>query len=153
MSVSTVNEGLLLSFVFFCVRMGVLIYHKGEENMLIRQSAEDYFETIYMLKQKNGSVRAIDVVNELGFSKPTVSVAMKKLRENGYIQMDRDGSIKLLEPGYEIARRTAERHHLLTSLFIALGVDPETAEDDACKIEHHISSESFEALKRHIHLN
>ena len=118
--------------------------------MKIYQSAEDYLETILFLQEKNGYVRSVDIAQDRGLSKPSVSVAMKKLRENGYIQMDRDGSIKLLEPGYEIARRTAERHHLLTSLFIALGVDPETAEDDACKIEHDLSGETFDRIKDYV---
>ncbi len=118
--------------------------------MKIYQSAEDYLETILFLQEKNGYVRSVDIAQDRGLSKPSVSVAMKKLRENGYIQMDRDGSIKLLEPGYEIARRTAERHHLLTTLFIAIGVDPETAEDDACKIEHDLSSETFDRIKDYV---
>ena len=118
--------------------------------MKIYQSAEDYLETILFLQEKNGYVRSVDIAQDRGLSKPSVSVAMKKLRENGYIQMDRDGSIKLLEPGYEIARRTAERHHLLTTLFIAIGVNPETAEDDACKIEHDLSSETFDRIKDYV---
>ena len=94
-------------------------------------------------------VRSIDIVRELGLSKPSVSVAMRNLRENGYIQMDDDGYITLLPPGEEIARRIYERHKLLTQIFIQLGVSPETAAADACKIEHDLSDETFERIKTH----
>ena len=117
--------------------------------MQIRQSAEDYFEMIYMLKKKNGSVRAIDIVNEMGFSKPTVSVAMKNLREKGHIQVDGSGFITLTPSGREIAEMIYERHRLLSSWLMRLGVPAETAQQDACRIEHVISRESFEAIKRH----
>ena len=118
--------------------------------MKIRQSAEDYLETILVLGQKKPMIRSIDVVNEMGFSKPSVSIAMKNLRENGYISMDREGDIRLEPPGREIAEMIYERHIFLADMLVSLGVDRETALEDACRIEHVISPESFEAMKRHI---
>ena len=118
--------------------------------MQIHQSAEDYLETILMLSQRMGKVRSIDVVNELGFTKASVSIAMKKLRENGYITMDKDGLITLTASGMAIAERMLDRHHTLTKFLMALGIDAATAETDACKIEHDISDESFEAIKNHV---
>ena len=117
--------------------------------MNIHESAENYLESILKLQEDHGMVRSIDIVRELGFSKPSVSVAMRNLRENGYIQMDDDGYITLLPPGEEIARRIYERHKLLTQIFIQLGVSPETAAADACKIEHDLSDETFEKIKAH----
>ena len=116
--------------------------------MQIHQSAEDYLETILMLTQRMGRVRSIDVVNELGYTKASVSIAMKNLRENGYIEMDDNGHITLLPPGEEIAQRMYERHTFLSRWLTGLGVDPKTAVEDACRIEHVISAESFDALKR-----
>lgn len=118
--------------------------------MKIQQSAENYLETIFMLSQKNGSVRSIDIATELGFSKPSVSIAMKNLRENGYIDVMGDGSIVLLEPGREIAENLYMRHTVLTQALISLGVSKEVATEDACKIEHILSEESFSAIKRHM---
>lgn len=115
--------------------------------MKIQQSAEDYLETILMLSQKKPQIRSIDIVNELGYSKPSVSVAMKNLRENGYISMDREGHITLEESGRKIAETIYERHTVLTKLLTFLGVSPETAAEDACRMEHVISAESFEAIK------
>ena len=117
--------------------------------MKIQESAENYLETILMLQKRKGAVRSIDVANELGFSKPSVSVAMKNLRENGYIDVDPDGFLILLSAGRQIAEKIYERHTLLSNWLTALGVDPDTAVHDACRIEHVISSESFEAIKRH----
>lgn len=117
--------------------------------MKIHESAENYLETILMLKKTKGMVRSIDIANELDFSKPSVSVAMKNLRENGYIEVDSSGYISLLEKGRIIAERMYERHTLLSDWLIALGVDPKTAVEDACRIEHVISAESFEAIKAH----
>ena len=117
--------------------------------MNIHESAENYLESILKLQEEHGMVRSIDIVRELGLSKPSVSVAMRNLRENGYIQMDDDGYITLLPPGEEIARRIYERHKLLTQIFIQLGVSPETAAADACKIEHDLSDETFERIKAH----
>lgn len=121
--------------------------------MKIHESAENYLETILMLKKDNGSVRSIDIAHELGFSKPSVSVAMKNLRENGYITVENGGEINLTDAGLEIANKMYERHTLLTGWLTALGVSPETAAEDACKIEHVISVESFEAIKAHERLH
>ena len=118
--------------------------------MKIRESAEDYLETILILKNRNGEVRSIDIATELGFSKPSVSIAMKNLRENGYISVDSKGYITLEDPGKEIAERIYERHTFLSSWFIELGIDPKTAVEDACRMEHIISSETFEAIKKHV---
>lgn len=117
--------------------------------MKIHESAENYLETILILKQRTGSVRSIDIVNELDYSKPSVSVAMKNLRENGYIEMDSDGYITLLDKGKQIAETMYERHTFLSDWLIRLGVEPKTALEDACRIEHVISKESFEAIKKH----
>lgn len=114
--------------------------------MNIHESAEDYLETILILKERKGVVRSIDIARELNFSKPSVSVAMKKLRENGYLEVDEEGYIALLPPGEEIAQRIYTRHRLLTQFLQGLGVSPENAAADACKIEHDISSESFERI-------
>lgn len=115
--------------------------------MKIQESAENYLEAILMLHQKQGAVRSIDVVNELNFSKPSVSVAMKKLRENGYIEMDRSGYIELTDKGQAIAAKVYEKHRFLTQLLMKIGVDEKVAREDACRMEHVISSESFEKLK------
>ena len=118
--------------------------------MNIYESAENYLETILVLQNRLGMVRSIDIVNELDLSKPSVSVAMKKLREGGYIEMDREGYITLLPSGLEIARRINDRHQLLTRLFVKLGVSERTAEADACKIEHDLSEETMQKLREHI---
>ena len=118
--------------------------------MKIQESAENYLETILIIKNRKGVVRSIDIVNELEFSKPSVSVAMKNLRENGYIDVDDNGYISLLAKGMEIAETMYERHIAISSWLIAIGVNPETAVEDACKIEHVISKESFDAIKRHV---
>lgn len=115
--------------------------------MKIKESAENYLETILMLKKKNGHVRSIDVANELGFTKPSVSVAMKNFREEGYIVTDADGGISLTEKGMEIAERVYERHGVIAQALILLGVDEQTAYEDSCKIEHDISQQSFEKIK------
>lgn len=117
--------------------------------MKIQQSAENYLETIFVLTKRNGIVRSVDIANELGFSKPSVSVAMKSLRENGYIEVMGDGHIALLEKGKIIAEKLYERHTVLTNAIIALGVSEEIAAEDACKIEHIISEETFDAIKKH----
>ena len=118
--------------------------------MKIQESAENYLETILVLKKRKPDVRSIDIVAELSFAKPSVSIAMKKLRENGYITMDKDGFIKLTDTGQAIAERVYERHLLFTEWLINLGVDEQTAKEDACRMEHVISAESFEAIKRHV---
>ena len=116
----------------------------------IRESAENYLETILVLQQRNGSVRSIDIAAELEFSKPSVSVAMKNLREKGCITVDGDGIISLTTEGRRIAEGVYERHILFTQWLISLGVDPEIAAEDACRIEHVISEESFRAIQRHV---
>ena len=118
--------------------------------MKIHESAENYLETILVLQKRNGHVRSIDIVNELEFTKPSVSIAMKNLRENGFITMDADGLIALTEKGTEVAEKMYERHRILSGLLMKLGVDEETATEDACKVEHVISDKSFEAIKRHL---
>ena len=118
--------------------------------MKIKESAENYLETILIIKERNGEVRSVDIVNELGFSKPSVSVAMKNLRENGYITMDARGFIELTEKGKIIADTMYERHKVFTKWLMVLGVSEKTAKEDACRIEHVISAETFEAVKKHI---
>ena len=119
--------------------------------MQIRESAENYLETILILSQRKGKgeVRSIDIVNELEFSKPSVSVEKKNLRENGYITVDKDGYIRLTDKGLEIAEKMYERHTLLSQWLIKLGVDEKVAVEDACRMEHVISAESFAAIKKH----
>lgn len=116
--------------------------------MKIHESAENYLETILIIKNKKGIVRSIDIANELDYSKPSVSVAMKNLRENGFIDVDANGYITLLDKGQEIAEKMYERHTTLTNWLVQLGVPEEIAAEDACKIEHIISVESFEAIKK-----
>ena len=111
--------------------------------MNIHESAEDYLEAILMLKEQIGEVRSIDIVNKMNYSKPSISIAMKKLRENGYITMAPDGHITLNESGYEIASRIYNRHKTLTRFFKMIGVSDKNASDDACKVEHDLSSETF----------
>ena len=118
--------------------------------MVLKESGEMYLETIYVLSQKKSFVRAIDVGAELGYSKPSVSRAIGILHEGGYINVAEDGGLTLTEAGLEVAERTYERHTVLTQMFIKLGVDEEIAENDACKIEHVISTETFDALKKHL---
>ena len=118
--------------------------------MKIQESAEDYLEAILAIREKKGTVRSIDVAHHLNYSKPSVSRAMSLLRENGYVSMDRDGLLTLTDAGMEIASRIYERHRLLTEWLTALGVSPEVAAEDACRIEHDISEETFCRLKAHI---
>ena len=118
--------------------------------MKILESGENYLETILMLKESKGSVRSIDIVRQMNFSKPSVSRAMSLLRENGYITMEKEGWSQLTESGMEVASRIYERHRLRTKWLTALGVSPEVAAEDACRMEHDISNETFEKLKAHI---
>lgn len=118
--------------------------------MKVMESKENYLETILILSIRNGLVRSIDIANELNFSKASVSVAMKNLREAGEINMAQDGEITLTEKGKEIASSVYEKHRVLTKVLVALGVDPDLAQEDACRIEHVISEESFRAIKEHI---
>jgi len=117
--------------------------------MSVHESGEMYLEAIHVLSEKNGYVRSIDVSEYLGYSKPSVSRAMGILRNGGYITVDKDGGIELTESGFEIAEKIYARHTLLTKLLIHIGVSEGTASEDACKLEHAISDESFEALKKY----
>lgn len=117
--------------------------------MEIHESSEDYLETILILKERTGQVRSIDIATEMNFSKPSISVAMKKLRENGYIEVDKEGFITLTDSGYKIASNIYERHKLLTRFFISLGVDAKVAAVDACKVEHDLSEETFRKIREH----
>ena len=120
------------------------IKHKSEESL------EDYLETILILSKRLPEVRSINIANEMSYSKPSVSVAMKNLRNNGYIETSSEGFITLTASGREIAESVYERHTLLSNWLVYLGVDPQTAAADACKMEHDISPESFQAIKKHI---
>ena len=115
--------------------------------MRIHKSAEDYLEMILRLTEEKGYARSVDIAMGLGVSKPSVSVAMKQLREGGYIVMDKDNYISLTDTGMEIAHRIYERHKVLTRMLTMIGVDEQTAENDACKVEHDISVQTFTALK------
>ena len=121
-------------------------YNKHKSN----ESVQDYLETIYILNKSLPQVRSIDIANEMSYSKPSVSVAMKNLRTYGYIEVSDEGYITLPDTGYTLAHSVFERHLLMTKFLIYLGVDPEIAREDACMMEHDISEESFEALKKHI---
>ena len=118
--------------------------------MQVYASAEDYLEAILVVGRRRGVVRSIDIANELNFSKPSVSVAMKKLRESGHIEMDKDGFIHLLPSGAEIAEHIYERHQILTAFFVYLGVSEPVASADACKVEHDLSNETFDKIKAHV---
>lgn len=118
--------------------------------MIVNESAENYLETILILSKSKPVVRSVDIAEELGFKKSSVSVAMKNLREKNHITVTREGFIYLTESGREIAEMIYERHELLSSWLIRLGVDPKIATEDACRIEHVISKESFEAIKKFI---
>ncbi len=117
--------------------------------MKIQESAEDYLEAILFLGKSHEHVRSIDVVHHLGLSKPSVSVYLKNLRVNGYINVDDKGYLSLTEEGMKIASKIYERHETLAHLFMSLGVNEETAYEDACRIEHDLSDETFQALKNH----
>ena len=118
--------------------------------MALHESAEMYLETIYELSQQQASVRSIDVAESMGYSKPSVSRAVGLLKQGGYLLMDKDGFLTLTESGIAVAKKIFERHTVLSRMLIALGVSKETATEDACKIEHVISDETFEAIKKHI---
>ena len=117
--------------------------------MALHQSGEDYLEAILALKQEKGMVRSIDVAQHLGYSKPSISRAVSILKANGYITMEKDGRLELTQKGEAVAHSIYERHRFLTQWLIRLGVSQQTAEEDACKIEHNISEETFQCLKRH----
>ena len=118
--------------------------------MRIHESGEMYLETIHILLQKNGAVRSVDISEHMGYSKPSVSRAVGLLKNGGYILVDKDGYITLTESGIQVARKIYERHTLLSNLLMWLGVSEKTAAEDACRLEHAISDESFEAIKRYI---
>ena len=117
--------------------------------MRLLESGEMYLETIYVLS-KNGAVRSIDVCEHMGYSKPSVSRAVSLLKQGGFVTVDEDGHLSLTDAGEEVAKKIYDRHTLLTQCLIKLGVDPETASEDACKVEHDISDKSFEAIKRFV---
>lgn len=116
----------------------------------IQESGEMYLETILILSQKNETVRSLDVAEEMGFSKPSVSRAVGLLRSSGYLTMEKDGALSLTPSGRSLAEKIYERHRLLTNLLVSLGVSPKVAASDACRMEHDISDETFEALKKHM---
>ena len=118
--------------------------------MSLHESAEMYLETIYQLSLERNSVRSVDVAESMGYSKPSVSRAVGLLKQGGYLLMDKEGFLTLTESGKAVAQKVFERHTILTNLLIRLGVSSATAAEDACKIEHVISDESFEAMKRHL---
>ena len=118
--------------------------------MNLYESAENYLETILILRNRLGEVRSIDIVSELDFSRPSVSVAMKKLRESGHIDMDRDGHITLTESGLKIAESVYERHTILSDFLISLGVDEKIAAEDACRMEHMLNQQTFEKIRDHV---
>lgn len=118
--------------------------------MHLQESGEMYLETIYILSQKNGTVRSIDVGEYMGFSKPSVSRAVGILKKNGYLVMDGEGYLTLTDPGLSIAKKIYERHTELSDFLVLLGVNPDIAVQDACKIEHDISDETFQAIKLHV---
>ena len=117
--------------------------------MALHQSGEDYLEAILVLQEKKGNVHSIDVAQHLGYTKPSISRAMSILRASGYITMEKDGRLELTESGLKVAPEIYERHRLLTNWLIRLGVSPAVAAEDACKIEHDISAETFRCLKAH----
>ncbi len=117
--------------------------------MHLQESGEMYLETVYILTQKSDSVRSIDICEYMGYSKPSVSRAIGLLKSGGYITVDGKGYINLTEEGTAVALKMFERHTMLTNFLVRLGVDEKTASEDACKIEHHISEESFNAIKKH----
>ncbi len=118
--------------------------------MHLQESGEMYLETVYVLLKQKSNVRAIDVGEHMGYSKPSVSRAVGLLKKGGYLTVSADGSLLLTEAGYEVAQKIYERHTILTDFFVLLGVTRETAVEDACRIEHHISDEAFEAIKKHV---
>ena len=119
------------------------------DQLALGRSQEDYLEAMLILKEQNGYIRSVDIAEQLEVTKPSVSLAVKRLREKGFLEMNRSGFITLTEDGQEIAEKIYRKHKTLTSFFISLGVNSETAREDACRIEHDISDETFEALCRH----
>jgi len=131
--------------------MGLVCYNHGERQVFtVQESGEMYLETIYVLSKKSSTVRAIDVGEKMGYSKPSVSRAMRLLKDGGFITVDGDGYISLTEKGLSVAEKMYERHTLLTDFLVSLGVDRSIAAEDACKIEHDISDTSFEAIRKYV---
>ncbi len=132
-----------------------MIYHsdfhiaKGGAVMSLQESGEMYLETIFILSKKGGTVRAIDICEHMGFSKPSVSRALSLLKSGGYVTTDEDGHLRLTKDGDDVARKMYERHNLIADFLVSIGVDRDTATEDACKIEHDISEVSFNAIKKH----
>ena len=147
---SSVLIGFSVFFSIFICYNKTNILKQEDELVKIHESAENYLETILVLSKKLPQVRSIDIATELGFSKPSVSVAMKNLRENGYIIVNEHGHISLTESGCQIANTIYERHTLLCAWLEHIGVSKETAEQDACKMEHVLSPETFSAIKKYI---
>lgn len=136
---------------FYYVNLLLTTYApKREDNMALQESGEMYLETIYVLSQNSTHVRGIDIGEELGYSKPSVSRALGLLKDEGLVKKDSEGYIKLTEAGNILAKRIYERHTVLTRLLIEIGVDEKTASEDACRVEHYISDTTFEAIKKHI---
>lgn len=117
--------------------------------MKVKEAGENYLEAILVISKEKGSVRSIDIAHHMNHSKPTISVAMKKLRDGGFITIEADGHLTLTNEGRKIAEKIYDRHEILAQVFIAMGVSPETAYEDACKVEHDLSDETFECLKAH----
>jgi Mn-dependent DtxR family transcriptional regulator len=117
--------------------------------MKIREAAENYLEAILMISQKKSAVRAADICSFFGYSRPTVSAVIKQFKENGYIDVDHDNLITLTKKGLEIAEEMYERHNVIAEVFMAIGVDEETAHEDSCRVEHCISEKTFERIKEH----
>ena len=137
-----------LHFLHEC---GILKFiRKGVSAMRLQESGEMYLETIYTLSRQSGYVRSIDISEHMGYSKPSVSRAVNLLKTNGYILMDAENHITLTPEGLEIAQKIYTRHTVLTDMLVRFGVSPETASEDACRMEHAISDESFEAIRRHM---
>lgn len=151
-------HGIILSHKKICQLLGakahkIMVYFimkERKKNVAVNESAENYLETILILSKTRPVVRSVDIAEELGFKKSSVSVAMKNLREKAHITVTKEGFIYLTPSGKEIAEMIYERHELFTKWLVQLGVDEKVAAQDACKIEHDISKESFEAIKRHI---
>ena len=140
----------MLFYVLYCIKYKLT---ERRRNMHIQESGEMYLETIHILSQKKGAVRSIDICEYMGYSKPSVSRAMSILKGAGYIEVDKNGYITLTDDGCQVANSMYERHTLLTSLLVKLGVDEHIASEDACKIEHHISEQSFDAIKKFVENN
>ena len=143
-----ISDNLILIFQYDIL---LKIAYSAKENIMhLQESGEMYLETIHVLTKKLGVVRSIDICEEMGYSKPSVSRAMSILKEGGYIVVEKGGHIVLTDTGREVAEKIYNRHTLLTNFLTSIGVDAETAAEDACKLEHHISDITYEAIKKHI---